>query len=204
VTPDKDGKVFCTTTDTRVLSIVRQEGTVDETCIVPVSLVPNKPGEMKCTNPEDYPTVTSDDKTWERRAVTKGSVSTTSKPLQEGMFPRTHDIIGIAPDDSITLAIDPQLLLNLAQSMGIGVDEERKTITLIIPAPDKHNEITDPVMVHHASGSIGMIMPCAMTTPGAGKLNYSGSQRIKEYNETAEAYKQATTKYPQPKPEIKK
>ena len=149
VTPADNG-VFCAATNSRILTITRQTGETDETCLVPGSLVAGKAGERNAVVEYDETA-----KHWKRTALVKGSQISRIEPLVAGRFPRVSEVL---PDFSggpvLSVSIDPRFLLQAAEAMD--GDDEHRAITLLVQIPRSENLLPPPISVVTAiQGLIG-------------------------------------------------
>lgn len=138
VTPDADGRVFCAATNSRILTITRQAGKTDETCILPGSLVAGKAGERNAV-------VEFDDtaKHWKRTALVKGSQVSRIESIVEGRFPRVGEVLpDFGSEPTMSVSFDPWQLLQAAEAMGC--DGEQRAITLLVQIPRSENLLPPP------------------------------------------------------------
>jgi hypothetical protein len=141
VTPDPDGGVFCAATNSRILTVTRQTGEADETCVVPGTLVAGKAGERNAVVEYDETA-----RHWQRTALLKGSRISRMEPMVEGRFPRVGDVL---PDFSggpvLSVSVDPRQLLQAAEAMGC--DDEQRAITLLVRIPRSENVLPSSIGV---------------------------------------------------------
>jgi len=140
VTPDPEGGVFCAATNSRILTVTRQTGEADETCILPGSLVAGKAGERNAVVECD-----ESGQQWKRTALVKGSQVCRIEPAIEGRFPRVHEVLPNFSGPVLSLSIDPRFLLQAAEAMGC--DDEARAITLLVQIPRSENLLPPSIEV---------------------------------------------------------
>ena len=139
-------RVWASATDGRIAASVLCEGHTDESRLVPAELVPRTKKAMR-----DGSAQVERNGQWENQAgkIVEQDV--------EGRFPRVDECYpAVDGDDVICLNIDAQLLLNLANALGI--DDCDHGVTLFI-RPPKEGELVDMGIAVLGPKGFGLLMP---------------------------------------------
>lgn len=139
-------RVWASATDGRIAASVLCEGHTDEARLVPAELVPRTKKAMKDGSAEV-----------ERNGQWENQAGKIVKQDVDGRFPYVQEHYpAVDGDDVVCLCIDAQLLLNLANALGIdGCDHG---VTLLI-RPPKEGELVDRGIGVLGPEGLGLLMP---------------------------------------------
>lgn len=155
VEPLPDGQVVCAATNSRILAVVKEEGTATEPHIIHGSAFKAKKGQslhvVKNGQAERH--------SWTEKRGVMTDKTVSVLPEVEGRFPRFRDVLPNI-DGHFAVTIDARYLLDLAAA--IGRSDEITGITLFVPIDgDDPTEASDHGGIGCVvqGGGIGAIMP---------------------------------------------
>ena len=87
--------------------------------------------------------------------------STLDVRLVEGRFPKWRDVVAKQADNTLTVTVDPKLLMGIVAAVSAHGNGEPPKVRLTIPIENKDNE--RPILIsavgEHGSKSLGLLMP---------------------------------------------